>query len=171
MLSNGNRPGDETLPSFERATLEACVLPVSRVLRLLGYDPATADDAFTTPIVRTRSSRFHGISMADLIGAGLLAAGTRLVSVNTVWPASAVVAVSGAIEMEGKGYPTPSAAAAAVKGTGQVNGWGFCRRAEWEDDAGDASGALRGRARRWERDDIGPAILSVVAPIVRTDHA
>lgn len=126
VLSAENRPCDETLPSFERATLEASVLRVSRVLRLLGYDPPAADDGVTTPTVRRRSSRFHGITLADLIGAGLLAAGTRVVSVNTVWPASAVVAVSGAIEMEGKGYPTPSAAAAAVNGTGQVNGCGFC---------------------------------------------
>lgn len=126
VISNGNRPSDETLPSFERAMLEACVLPVSRVLRLLGYDPATADDSATVvPTVRTRSSRFHGIALADLIGAGLLDAGTRLVSVNTVWPASSVVTTAGGIEMDGKNYPTPSAAGSAVKGGAPVNGWDF----------------------------------------------
>lgn len=126
-LSNGNRPSDETLPSFERAMLEACVLPVSRVLRLLGYDPATADDSgvITTVTSRTRTSRFHGITLDDLLGAGLLGPGTRLVSVNSAWPASAVVRGAGGIEMDGKTYPTPSGAASAVKGGAPVNGWDF----------------------------------------------
>lgn len=124
-LGNGNRPSDETLPSFERAMLEACVLPVSRVLRLLGYDPATADDSTVTPAVRTRSSRFHGVTLADLLGAGFLVAGTRLVSVNSVWPASSIVQAGGTIEMDGKSYPTPSAAGSAVKSGDPVNGWDF----------------------------------------------
>lgn len=125
VLSNGNRPSDETLPSFERAMLEGCVLPVSRVLRLLGYDPATADDSgAVAPAMRTRTSRFHGITLADLVGAGLLAPGDRLVSTNAVWPASAVVGRS-SIEMDSKTYPTPSAAGSAVKGGAPVNGWDF----------------------------------------------
>ncbi len=125
-LSNGNRPSDETLPSFERAMLEACVLPVSRVLRLLGYDPATADDSGLIPAIsRTRTSRFHGITLADLVGAGLLAPRTRLVSVNRAWPASAIVGPSGGIEMDTQTYPTPSAAGSAVKGGAPVNGWDF----------------------------------------------
>lgn len=40
-LSNGNRPRDETLPAYERATLEASLVPVQRVLRVLGYNPET----------------------------------------------------------------------------------------------------------------------------------
>jgi hypothetical protein len=65
-LHNGNRPSDETLPSFERAMLEACVLPISRILRLIGYDPATADDTGTiTTITRPRrTSRFYGITLS-----------------------------------------------------------------------------------------------------------
>jgi hypothetical protein len=83
-----------------------------------------ANDSVVTPTVKTRSSRFHGITLADLVGAGLLAPGTRLVSVNTVWPASAVV-VNGTIEVHGKTYPTPSAAGSAVKSGALVNGWDF----------------------------------------------
>lgn len=126
-LSNGVRPSDETLPSFERAMLEACVLPVRRVLRLLGYDAATADDAsvLTPSMIRTRSSRFNGVSLVDLITAGLLGPGTRLVSVSTPWPASAVVGVQNEIEVDGKSYPTPSGAASAVKNGAPVNGWDF----------------------------------------------
>ena len=103
------------------------MLPVSRVLRLLGYDPATADDSgvVTTLTSRTRTSRFHGITLDDLLGAGLLGAGTRLVSVNSAWPASAVVRDAGGIDMDGKTYPTPSGAASAVKGGAPVNGWDF----------------------------------------------
>lgn len=65
-----------------------------------------------------------GITLADLVGARLLAPGTRLVSMNTVWPASAAV-VNGNIEVDGKTYPTPSAAGSAVKGGAPVNGWDF----------------------------------------------
>ncbi|MBA3432266.1 MAG: hypothetical protein H0U16_12405 [Actinobacteria bacterium] len=127
ILSNANRPSDETLPAFERATLEACVLPVSRVLRLLGHDPATGDDSGTVAAaaVRPRTSRFNGITLADIIGVAYLDTGTRLVSVNGAWPASAEVSQAGGIEMNGTEYPTPSAAASAVKSGAPVNGWDF----------------------------------------------
>lgn len=61
-------PIDETLPSFERAMLEASVLLIRRVLRLIGYDPATADDTgLTSTTTRSRrSSRFFGIGLKDL---------------------------------------------------------------------------------------------------------
>lgn len=46
-------------------------------------------------------------------------------SVNTVWPASAVVVGSGGIKMDGKTYRTPIAAGSAVKGGAPVNGWDY----------------------------------------------
>ncbi|MFC7497069.1 MULTISPECIES: hypothetical protein [unclassified Nocardioides] len=126
-LHNGNRPSDETLPPFERASLEAAIVPISRVLRLIGYDPVTADDSGTvsTTTKASRTSRFVGISVKHIIDAGFLAAGTSLVSANSVWPANGSANADGTITFDGTAYPTPSAAAAAVKGTGAVNGWDF----------------------------------------------
>jgi len=125
-LHNGNRPSDETLPSFERAMLEACVLPISRILRLIGYDPATADDTGTiTTVTRPRrTSRVYGITLKQVIAAGLLDPGTPVVSTNGAWPASGVITADGCIEVNGNAYDAPSAAAAAIK-NGPANGWDF----------------------------------------------
>lgn len=123
---NGNRPSDETLPAFERASLENAVLPISRILRLIGYDPATADDTGTvsTTTKSTRTSRFSGITLKNVIDAGHLAPGATVVSTNSVWPAKAQVNADGTITVNGTPHPTPSAAATAVKG-GAANGWDF----------------------------------------------
>lgn len=143
---NGNRPSDETLPPFERASLENAVVPISRILRLIGYDPATADDTGTvsTTTRATRTSRFVGITLKQIIDAGYVATGTPLVSTNSVWPANGTVNADGSITVNGTRHPTPSAAGGAVKG-GAVNGWDF-----WavEDTSGKTSLAtLRARYR------------------------
>lgn len=123
-LHNGNRPSDETLPAFERAMLEACVLPVRRVLRLLGHDPATTDDSTDPIAVKTRTNRFYGVKLTEIIAAGLISPGTRLISTNGAWPAEATL-VTGGVEYGGSVYPTPSAAAIAVKSGLSANGWDF----------------------------------------------
>lgn len=125
-LHNANRPSDETLPSFERAMLEAAVLPISRILRLIGYDPATADDATALATVTAKkTSRFYGIALKQVIDAGHLSAGTTVVSANAAWPATGVVNEDGSLTVAGKTYPTPSAAASAAKKGGAANGWDF----------------------------------------------
>ncbi len=125
-LHNGNRPSDETLPSFERAMLEAAVLPVSRILRLIGYDPATADDA--TALATTtakRTSRFYGITLKQVIDGGHLPPGATVISANAAWPASGIVNADGSLTVDGNTHPTPSAAASAVKNGSAANGWDF----------------------------------------------
>ncbi|NYE35649.1 hypothetical protein F4692_000753 [Nocardioides cavernae] len=141
---NGNRPSDETLPPFERASLENAVVPISRILRLIGYDPATADDSGTvsTTTKSSRTSRFYGITLKNVVDAGYLTAGARVVSTNSVWPADGIVNGDGTLTVNGTPHPTPSAAAGAVKG-GAANGWDF-----WavEDGSGRTSLAtLRAR--------------------------
>lgn len=123
VLSNKNRPKDETLPAYERAMLEACVVPVSRLLRLLGYDAATADDAPTVLAARSRTNKFLGVNLTELLAANLLTPGMTLTSTNSVWPATATVTATG-MEYEGIEYTSPSAAAHAVK-DGPANGWDF----------------------------------------------
>lgn len=140
-LHNGNRPSDETLPPYDRQMLEMVVLPVQRILRLLGHDPATVDDATVGPSPK-RTSRFFGISLTELVGAGLLAEGTALVSNNGAWPASGIVGPDGTVIYDGASYPSPSAAACAVK-NGPANGWEF-----WAIDDGAKRvtlGTLRAR--------------------------
>ena len=127
-LHNGNRPSDETLPPFERASLENSVLPISRILRLIGYDPATADDTGTvsTTTKSTRTSRFYGITLRDIVNAGVLSPGTTVVSTNNAWPATAVLNADGTMTIDGMTCPTPSSAANAAKGgVGTANGWEF----------------------------------------------
>ena len=123
-LHNANRPSDETLPPHDRQMLELAVLPITRVLRLLGHDPATADDTPAPANKPKYTSRFYGITLEEIVNAGLLSVDTTLVSANGVWPASSKVASGGQIELDGNLYPSPSAAATAVKG-GAVNGWDF----------------------------------------------
>jgi hypothetical protein len=125
-LHNGNRPSDETLPSYERTMLEASVMPISRLMRLIGYDPATADD---TGMVATisgakKTSKFFGITLKQVMDAGHLAAGSVLSSTNGSHPATAHALAGGRIEFDGQAYDTPSAAAVAVK-HGPANGWDF----------------------------------------------
>lgn len=121
-LHNANRPSDETLPPYDRQMLELVVVPVARLLRLIGHDPMTTDDA-TSPSTQ-RSSRFYGISLAQIVDSGLLEVGSQLVSTNGAWPASAIVRDGGQIEVADVVYATPSAAATAVK-DGPANGWDF----------------------------------------------
>jgi hypothetical protein len=125
-LHNGNRPSDETLPPYERAALESIVPPIRRVLRLLGYDTETPDDQVTSrPVTKTRSNRFYGITVKQLLDAGLLTPGETLSSTNGVYPATAELCADGAVEYNGTPYPSPSKAASEAKGGLAANGWDF----------------------------------------------
>ena len=121
VLHNGNRPSDETLPPYDRQMLELVVLPLRRVLRLIGHDPRTADDT-ATPAAATK--KHYGTKLPELLKAGLLAPGARLTSTNGAWPATATVTTAGEIEYAGATYASPSTAASAVK-NGPANGWEF----------------------------------------------
>lgn len=155
---NGNRPSDETLPAFERASLENSVVPISRILRLIGYDPATADDTGTvsTTTKSSRTSRFYGITLKNVIDSGQLAPGTVVTSTNTAWPATATVNADGSMTVNGKTCPTPSAAANIAKGgVGTANGWEF-----WAtDDATGKTTLATYRARHL--DSLSPTTPSV----------
>lgn len=122
-LHNTMKPGDDTVPGYDLRILESFRDPIVRVLRLLGYDPATADDT-AVDVKPKRSSTYHGIGLEQLLHAGLLQGGAKLVSTNGSWPATARVTSGATIEYGGADYPTPSAAATAVK-NGPANGWDF----------------------------------------------
>lgn len=106
--------------------LEASVLPISRILRLIGYDPATADDATATALATAKkTSRFYGITLKQVIDAGYLSAGVTVVSTNSVWPATGTINSDGSLSVDGTTHPTPSAAASSVKNGAAANGWDF----------------------------------------------
>ena len=125
-LHNANQPSDETLPAHERSALESTVVPVRRVLRLLGYDTETPDDqTVATAPARTRSSRFYGITVQQILSSGLLTEGETVTSTNGSWPAIGHIGVGGTVVLEGVGYPSPSKAASHVKNGLAANGWDF----------------------------------------------
>ena len=72
--------------------------------------------------VRARRGR---VVMNELIDAGLLVPGTKLVSASRRWPAEAIVLPNGALKMNGAEYDTPSAAGKAAKRGLNVSGWDF----------------------------------------------
>lgn len=135
-LRNSVRPDDKTLPAYQRATLEACVLPLSRVLRLLGYDTSTAEQLSTVVTPSKGTKRRFDVTIPQLIASGHLKAPANLISTNGAWPAMAELNIDGTITYSGKIYDNPSKAASAVKG-GQANGWEF-----WAVDLGGKSAAL-----------------------------
>ena len=126
-LENKTRPSDETLPPYEQQALEQVLHPVSSMLRLLGYEPTTADDegedGGTSPT--TNKKIRYNVSVSQLVTAGLLEVGSRLVSTNGAWPATATVQSDGKILFNGVEYEKPSAATSAVKDGRSDNGWEF----------------------------------------------
>jgi hypothetical protein len=123
-LHNGQRPGDDTLPPYDRQMLETTIDPISRVLRLIGYEPAPPGDE-PESASRRRTPMRYTTSVSDLIDAGLLSPGQRLVSTYGGYPADAVVGGGGEIVWDGAAYATPSSAGHAVRGGKSTNGWAF----------------------------------------------
>lgn len=122
-LVNGNQPKDETLPAFQRAALELAVAPISQVLRLLGYSLAPEDDI--TSIKAPGTKTYHGVTLLDLINAGLLSSGDVLeFSWSGFEGAFATVGPDGRLTVGDKTYGSPSGAGQAVRG-GIVNGWEY----------------------------------------------
>jgi hypothetical protein len=120
--SNKNRPKDETLPDYDRAVLETYVIPIGRILRLLGYGMEPEGEV---PVRRTAAPKVkYGVTVADLLAAELVTAGDTLVFTYPGHPASAVVQADGAIVVETTRYETLSAAAGALRG-GPTNGWQY----------------------------------------------
>ena len=123
-LSNQQRPGDDTLAPYDRQMLETTIDPISRVLRLVGYETAPPGDDPVPPRSRRTPTRYT-TTVQDLQSSGLLAADTRLVSTYASYAADAVVNPDGTITWDGQTFATPSAAGCAVRGGKATNGWAF----------------------------------------------
>jgi hypothetical protein len=120
--TNKNRPKDETLPDYDRAVLETYIVPISRVLRPLGYGLEPEDEV---PVRKVSSPKQkYGVTVADLLAAGYVRPGDSLVFTYPGHPASAVVQDDGSIVVDTNRYETLSAAAGFLRG-GSTNGWQY----------------------------------------------
>ncbi|HEX7948878.1 MAG TPA: hypothetical protein VF494_00910 [Candidatus Limnocylindrales bacterium] len=122
-IVNGNQPGAENLPAFDRATLELAIGPIRQVMRLLGYSLEPEDEQ--APVKVAGPKHYHGVKVTDLIAAGLLAPGNMLEFTWTGFTDKhATVTPDGRLDLDGVPYTTPSAAGTAIRG-GAVNGWEY----------------------------------------------
>lgn len=129
-VSNQQTPTDDTLAPYYKTMLENCVVPISRVLRLLGFDPSTADGnrvPSPSPRAKAKTAKYYGIDLKVLMQAGLLQLGERLISLVSAWPGEGEIVAPGGIRLGSNGvtYETPSAAGFAIKGGLATNGWSF----------------------------------------------
>ncbi|MBW8483952.1 hypothetical protein [Actinomadura parmotrematis] len=132
-LCGKGRTGDENLAPHDRQMLDSCVMPIARVLRLIGHDPA--EHAWTPPtslsmvaapppaevpppVQKTR----HDCTVLDLINAGLLKPYDRLFSTSAKRPGEALVLPDGHIEYGDQVFTSVSGAARELVGT-SINGW------------------------------------------------
>jgi hypothetical protein len=117
--TNKTQPKDETLPDYDRAVLETVVVPIERVMRLLGYPLDPHGDDAPGP-----AKTHYGIKVKDLVDAGKLKVGDTLVFTYPGHPGSATVLASGDLDVGGVIFGSPSAAAAKIRG-GATNGWQY----------------------------------------------
>ena len=121
-LRNAQRPGDDTLPSYDLPMLESAVEPISRLLRIIGHDPAPEEEPELSGSKRARAN-FRGTTVLDLIESGLLSGDEMLYSTWATVPAMAQLLPTGELVFEGTTYKSPSAAGSAARGGGAANGW------------------------------------------------
>lgn len=75
--------------------------------------------------VTSSGRRYHPWTIADLLAAGKLAAGDRLVPRSPRHTVPALVGEDGTLEIEGEVFTSPSGAAARVTGNQSEPGWDF----------------------------------------------
>jgi uncharacterized protein with ParB-like and HNH nuclease domain len=82
------------------------------------------------PVTEDRQQQYYGVTLKDLLGAGLLRQGQRLVGNRTGSTCLATVRGDGRVELEdGRVEQSPSTAGAAALGAKSCNGWTF-----WQTD-------------------------------------
>lgn len=107
-----------------RTMMAAVVREGFALLRSDGYDPTYPEPATPTVTTPTRSWTNYGVSVRQLIEAGLLSAGTTLLPAQDDLDAIAEVLPDGRIEIDDEIHDSPSGAARTARGGG-TNGWTF----------------------------------------------
>ena len=140
---NANTPRDESLPAYERESLEGYVKPVMTAMQALGYPPDTPDQRQAAPQPKRR--RRYSESLSDLLEVGLLRVGMTLTALPANFDAFVEVGADGTVQSAERRFDTLSGAAQDVTGR-PTNGWDF-----WGVPSGDGElkpmSALRARLR------------------------
>ncbi len=126
-LENRQRPTDDTLRAFDLAALEQLILPIERVMRLLGFTQGQTLTGNTADGRPRRTTTRHDVTIAQLLEAGELVAGSQLSSTAPKYPATATIQSDGTIACDGEIHASPSSAGCAVRRGKATNGWTFWR--------------------------------------------
>lgn len=138
----GKKDQDTTLPPHHMHALDDFVPSVLAALRIAGLDLAEAASEDGQPAAAGPKHTHTPIpgSVSDLLAVGLLTAGTTLTFKRAGKSATARVASSGDLIVDGVSYTSPSTAAKIALGLKAANGWVSWRL---EDGAGPSLAELR----------------------------
>lgn len=143
-VREGNSTFDSTIPTVERVPLDAFVETVLEALRITGLDLRSEADEGSKGEERERSAdgrisrqTIPG-TVADLLAAGLLSPGAKLVCKRAGKSGEAEVTGSGALIVDGVAYESPSTAAQRALDVQAANGW-----TTWTTPGGVALADLR----------------------------
>ena len=146
-LANSQKPGSGRLAPRRQMPLQAVSAALTAVLVLIGHPVSTGDvqDVFQpeSPDPPVNQKRLRPSSkLTDLLEAGLLTSGAKLVALDARWPGEATVTAEGRIDVAGETYSSPSGAAKALTGRKAESGWDF-----WAVESADGPtlNELRGR--------------------------
>jgi hypothetical protein len=142
VVKEGLSSMDTTLPAFARSPLDEFVDTILEALRIAGLDLRSASDEGSEgeeiKMGHTRTT-IPG-TVADLLAAGLISAGTRLTAERGGRRAEAEVSITGELLVNGVAYKSPNTAAAKGLEVRASNGW-----KKWTTDEGVTLADLRGR--------------------------
>jgi hypothetical protein len=122
----GNQTRDETLPPHLLLALDELVPSILAALRLVGVDlfkPEEDGDDVPPVLGVKRAHVVKAGTVADLLAAGLLAAGAELHLSQGGTTARGSVTATGEILIDGVAYGSPSRAAASALGLQSSNRW------------------------------------------------
>ncbi len=126
-LIEGQKDQDDTLPGHHLLALDAFVPSILSVLRVVGIDltPANPEAEQGNGVCPAPKKSYTPVAgtVADLLAAGLLAAGTTLTAKRAGRSVEGKVTASGEIVVGGVAYPNPSKAAIEGLGVLSANGW------------------------------------------------
>jgi hypothetical protein len=112
---------DTTLPHHMLVQLDAFVPTILAALRVAGID--VGDELAPLGGARGKVRQIIQGTVADLLAAGLVSAGTPLTFARAGKKATGKITADGQIVVDGKAYTSPSTAAAAGLGLKATNGW------------------------------------------------
>lgn len=147
----GKNDSDTTLPPHMMLSLDALITSMLAAIRLAGID-ISKDEEDAEPVddavKNKRSPKSIPGTVADLVSAGLLAAGEKLELEQGAVRAQGSVTTDGTIVVSNVAYSSPSLAAAKALGLQSSNGW-----TTWH--VGSLSGPTLDSLRRQWRDQVG----------------